>query len=133
MGVRNRIFALVAAVLAMLALVMTLSVVAGHGIQSSQGPAAAQAEQVGAEPRWPVDLDVAADRAETMADDVYNGLDTTKDIIGKTEARNQAIEHGRSTASDTLDDLADRARQAQRSDDEVLSETDKRVLQHLSE
>jgi len=60
----------------------------------------------------PVQLDQAAERAE---------------------ARNQAIEQGRATASQKLEALGDRARQAESLDDDVLSETDKRVLKHISE
>jgi hypothetical protein len=43
---------------------------------------------------------------------VFSGLDTTKELIGKTKQRNQAIEHGRTTASGKLQELAERARQA---------------------
>ena len=51
----------------------------------------------------------------------------------RAEARNQAIEQGRATASQKLEALGDRARQAESLDDDVLSETDKRVLKHISE
>ncbi|PZV16606.1 MAG: hypothetical protein DCF21_10335 [Leptolyngbya sp.] len=51
----------------------------------------------------------------------------------QAEARNQAIEQGRATAGQKLEALGDRTRQAESLDDDVLSETDKRVLKHISE
>jgi hypothetical protein len=77
-----------------------------------------------------LDLELAANRAEAAAEAVFNGLDTTKELIGKTEARNQAIEGGRKNASQKLFALANRVRDARQSG-EPLPIADKRILLHL--
>lgn len=59
-----------------------------------------------------VDLKTAADNAEQLSKDVFNGLDTTKQIKGKTAKRNQAIEHGRDVAKTKLQEIAGKARSA---------------------
>jgi hypothetical protein len=94
--------------------------------------------QLEAQPGPPLSLERAADQADRLSDEVYSGLDTTKKIIGKTEARNQAIEKGRDAASQKLAELSDRARQAETASEDVLTAdvltaTDKRVLKHISE
>ncbi|MGB3309866.1 MAG: hypothetical protein WA939_23375 [Nodosilinea sp.] len=94
---------------------------------------ASQGKVVDAKQDLPPSLEQAADQADDLSENVYSGLDTTKKIIGKTEARNQAIEKGRDAASQKLEELSDRARQAETYGDEVLSTTDKRVLKHISE
>ncbi|WOD39066.1 hypothetical protein [Nodosilinea sp. E11] len=132
MKVRNRILALGAVVLA-LAVALIFWGTSLTYVSQSAPPPLSQEARPDPKQNQPLDLDQAADRAEDFSEDVYHGLDTTKEIIGKTEARNQAIEQGRSTASGKLKDLADRARQAEATGDPVLSETDKRVLKNISE
>lgn len=128
MGVRKRIFILGGAIGAgILAIAVGL-------ILWGTSPSLASPDQAVESPQdQQIQLDQAANQADDFSEAVYSGLDTTKEIIGKTEARNQAIEHGRSTASAKLEDLGDRARQAASSGDQVLSETDKRILKHISE
>lgn len=70
----------------------------------------------------------AADRAAEASDQIFEGLDTTKEIIGKTEPRKQAIEHARKHASEKLDDLADKARRTKDSD-ESLTYTEQIVVE----
>ncbi|HEY9763424.1 MAG TPA: hypothetical protein V6D07_12915 [Trichocoleus sp.] len=57
-----------------------------------------------------VDLKTAADNAEQLSKDVFNGLETTKQIKGKTAKRNQAIEHARDVAKTKLQETANKAR-----------------------
>ncbi|MEB3278503.1 MAG: hypothetical protein VKK42_06210 [Lyngbya sp.] len=59
-----------------------------------------------------VDLDRGANRAESAANNIYKGLDTTKDVVGKTEQRKQVIEKARDHASDRLKEQAERAKSA---------------------
>ncbi|MBE9158294.1 hypothetical protein IQ265_15875 [Nodosilinea sp. LEGE 06152] len=126
MGVRKRIFTLSAAIGTGLVIIAVGLILWSTTLSSaSQGQTKLQQE--------PVQLEQAADQAADLSKDVYNGLDTTKKIIGKTEARNQAIETGREAASQKLEELSDRARQAEIHGDDVLSATDKRVLKHMSE
>ncbi|MFQ4138331.1 hypothetical protein PGN35_018635 [Nodosilinea sp. PGN35] len=127
MGVRKRIFTLSAAIGAG---IVTIAI--GLILWSTTLSPASQAQTVGVEPA-PIPLEQAASQAEDLSQDVYGGLDTTKKIIGKTEPRNQAIERGRDAASQKMEELSDRARQAEASGDDVLSATDKRVLKHISE
>ncbi len=128
MGLSKRIFTLAGAIAAGLLIIAVGLIVWGTSFS-----AASQARGTDAQPGPPVQLDQAADQAEALSEGVYGGLDTTKQIIGKTAARNQMIEQGRATASQKLEELGDRARQAESLDDDVLSETDKRVLKHISE
>lgn len=127
MGVRNRIFMLSGSILAGLITIATVLILWSTALSPArQGQAEAISEP-------PLSLEQAADQADQLSDDVYGGLDTTKKIIGKTEARNQAIEKGRDAASQKLEELSDRARQAETAGEDVLSATDKRVLKHISE
>ncbi|MGG6242319.1 hypothetical protein ACQ4N7_27205 [Nodosilinea sp. AN01ver1] len=121
-GVRRRIFILSGSILAGLIAIAAVLI-----FQSTSPSVASQ------EPEQPVQLEQAADQAADLSEDVYSGLDTTKKIIGKTEARNQAIETGRDAASQKLEELSDRAQQAKTHGEDVLSATDKRVLKHISE
>ncbi|NEQ32028.1 MAG: hypothetical protein F6K04_13660 [Leptolyngbya sp. SIO4C5] len=77
------------------------------------------------------DLESAADVVEQAADDVYEGLETTKRIKGKTELRNQKIEEGRDEASSKLQNLAEKARSAESLDD--LTVPEQRILRHYHE
>lgn len=127
MGVRNRIFILSGSILAGLLTIATLLILWGTALSPAhQG-------QVEAQPAPPLGLEQAAAQADRLSEDVYSGLDTTKKIIGKTEARNQAIETGRDAASQKLEELSDRAQQAKTAGEDVLSTTDKRILKHISE
>lgn len=76
----------------------------------------------------PANPEQAADRAAEASDQIFEGLDTTKEIIGKTEPRKQAIEHARRHASEKLDDLADKARRTKDSD-ESLTRAEKIVVE----
>ncbi|MEA5452200.1 hypothetical protein VB780_26740 [Leptolyngbya sp. CCNP1308] len=125
MGVRGRILILSGSILAGLITIATVLILRGTA------PSLASQGQVGAVP--PVNLEQAADQADKLSDNVYSGLDTTKKIIGKTDARNQAIEKGRDAASQKMQELSDRARQAETAGEDVLTATDKRVLKHISE
>lgn len=78
----------------------------------------------------PLDLDQAVNKADQASDKVYQGLDKTKSLIGKTEKRSQAIEQGRNEASEKLQSLADKARRVKNSD-ESLSVTEKQALEQL--
>lgn len=127
MGLRKRIFTLSSAIIAGL-----ITIAVGLILWSTTLSSASQGQAVESQ-QEPVQLDQAADQAEDLSENVYSGLDTTKKIIGKTEARNQAIETGRDAASQKLEELSDRARQAEIHGDDVLSTTDKRVLKHISE
>jgi hypothetical protein len=137
MEARNRAFALGGIVIALavvLILWATTLTFVSQGVEPSREPSLDRPAMVDPKGEQELDLKTAADQAEALSDDVYSGLDTTKEIIGKTEARKQAIEHGRNKASGKLQGLAERARQAHaQQDDSVLSDTDQRVLKHISE
>jgi hypothetical protein len=137
MNTRNRAFALGGIVIALAAILIlwgTTLTFASQGSQPSREPSLDPTSVVDPKGAQELNLPTAADQAETFADDVYSGLDTTKEIIGKTEARKQAIEQGRTKASGKLKGLAERARQAhEQQDDAILSDTDRRVLKHISE
>lgn len=132
MGVRNRILALVAVTLAIALGVILWGTGLTYKSQALE-PAVAGLESkstVVTEQNQPLDLDAAAAEAETFSEVVYSGLDTTKEKIGKTPARNQAIEQARDQASEQLEALAQRARQAEQGQGE-LSITDERILKHM--
>lgn len=78
-----------------------------------------------------VDLDEGIDAAQQASDQIYEGLDQTKKIVGKTEKRNEIIQKGRDTASDKWESLAEKARAAQDSDVE-LSPVEEHTLKHLT-
>ncbi|MBE9108597.1 hypothetical protein IQ273_04090 [Nodosilinea sp. LEGE 07298] len=127
MGLRKRIFTLSSAIIAGL-----VTIAIGLILWSTTLSSASQGQAVKPQ-QDPVQLEQAADQAADLSEDVYSGLDTTKKIIGKTEARNQAIETGRDAASQKLEELSDRAQQAETHGEDVLSATDKRVLKHITE
>lgn len=78
-----------------------------------------------------VDLDKGIDAAQQAPDQIYEGLDQTKKIIGKTEKRNEIIQEGRDKASEKWESLAEKARAAQDSDVE-LSPVEEHTLKHLT-
>lgn len=137
MDIRTRTFALGGLVIALAAILIlwaTTLTFASEGVRPSREPSLDQPAMVDPKAGQELDLPAAADQAEEFSDDVFSGLETTKEIIGKTEARKEAIEHGRTKASGKLQELAERARQAQeQQDDDILSQTDRRVLKHISE
>ncbi|HEY9734751.1 MAG TPA: hypothetical protein V6D06_00665 [Trichocoleus sp.] len=75
-----------------------------------------------------VDLQTAAKKADQLSKDVFSGVDTTMQMKGKTQQRNEAILHGRETASQKLREMADRAREADAPAD--LNPKESRVLKH---
>lgn len=78
----------------------------------------------------PVDMEAALKQVEAASQSIYGGLDTTKDLIGKTAARKQAIEEGRGEASRKLTALVERVR-ASIDQGKPLSRTDQKVLLQL--
>lgn len=128
MGLRKRIFTLSGAIAAGL-----VAITIGLVLWSTALSPASQGQVVDAKQNLPPSLEESANQADELSDQVYSGLDTTKKIIGKTEARNEAIETGRDAASQKLDELGDRARQAKETGKDVLTKTDKRILNHISE
>lgn len=134
MGVRNQAFARGAIVVALVTVFIfweTALTFISEDVVSRREPSInslALVDQQGQD----LDLDKAANQAEKFSEKAYDGLETTKEIIGKTEARKEAIEDARTKASNKLQDLAERTRQAKESED-TLSETDKRFLRHISE
>lgn len=76
------------------------------------------------------DQQQATEQVEAGADNVFEGLDTTKRIIGKTDKRNQYIEFGRRHASDKLKAMADQVREKQQVG-ESLSPVEERVLEQF--
>jgi hypothetical protein len=78
----------------------------------------------------PLESETGARRAEKASEKVFQGLETTKRKIGKTERRKEAIEHGREKASGKLESLADKARRAQESG-ETLTPVEKKILKRL--
>lgn len=76
-------------------------------------------------------LALLADAVDRAAMGVYGGLDTTKDFIGKTEARKVAIERGRDDASEKLGALSQRIRNAL-AQNAKLQPLDQRVAEHVT-
>ena len=76
-----------------------------------------------------VDLEKGANRAESAADNIYKGLDTTKDVVGKTEQRNRVIESAREQASDRLKLQSERAKSAE--NPELLDPNERHFLKHI--
>ncbi|MDY6782262.1 MAG: hypothetical protein SW833_06870 [Cyanobacteriota bacterium] len=77
-------------------------------------------------------LERGSREAEKASEKVYEGLDRTQKVIGKTQKRNEAIEYARQHASDRLDSLADKARTAKGASDS-LSPVDKVNLDLMQE
>jgi hypothetical protein len=75
-----------------------------------------------------VDLQKAAEKAERLSNDVFSGQETTMEMKGKTQQRNEAILHARETASGKLKEMAETARSADAPAD--LSPKESRVLKH---
>lgn len=78
----------------------------------------------------PPDIEAALERVEEASQSIYSGLDTTQELIGKTEARKQAIEEGRGEASKKLTALISRVKESI-DKGEPLSRTDQKVLLQL--
>jgi NADH:ubiquinone oxidoreductase subunit 5 (subunit L)/multisubunit Na+/H+ antiporter MnhA subunit len=78
------------------------------------------------------DLKALAESVDRSSEEIYSGLEKTKQIIGKTEARKEAIEHGREHASNKLKALADRIWQAVENN-QPLHWFDRQRAEHLTE
>lgn len=83
-------------------------------------------------PTQTLDVDRAADKADQASENIYEGLDTTKRIIGKTDKRNQIIEEARDHASQKWKSLADKAKAVQNSD-ASLTPTEEQVLKQVED
>lgn len=99
---------------------------------STAPAAAANLGQVPPVPTVPTSTDRAAQKVDRASDKIYEGLDTTKDIIGKTEGRKQVIEQGRQKASQKLEALADKAKSAD-NPDAALTKQEKMVIDQLQD
>lgn len=62
--------------------------------------------------KTPASLEKAADTAERASEQVFDKMEKTQDIVGKTEGRKEAIQKAREHASNKLKSQADRARSA---------------------
>jgi hypothetical protein len=78
------------------------------------------------------DLDQAAEKAEEASERIFEGLDRTKRVVGKTEPRNEVIEEARKHASKKWQSLADKTKAAKESD-ESLSPVDENSLKQVLE
>lgn len=78
------------------------------------------------------ELENLATKLDKAADNIYSGLDTTQEIIGKTEMRKAAIEHGRTHANSKLVKLSNRIRNALRGE-QPLKPFDRRAAEHVTE
>jgi len=78
------------------------------------------------------DLERAIEQVERASEEIYQGLDRTKELIGKTERRKEAIEHGRNHARERLESLAEKARAAQR-EGYILSPKEELLLRRYEE
>lgn len=63
-----------------------------------------------------LDLQKASDAATNASEKVFDQLETTKNFVGKTEKRKEAIEGARKIAHKNLTDQADRAKAAENPD-----------------
>ncbi|MGG6295313.1 hypothetical protein ACQ4M4_13060 [Leptolyngbya sp. AN02str] len=80
-----------------------------------------------------LDVDKAAESAERASDQIYEGLEQTKQKIGKTEGRNEIIQKARDHASAKWEALADKARDANDTKAVELSPVDKHTLTRLQD
>jgi len=78
------------------------------------------------------ELTELADSVDQTAEGLYRGLEKTKQFIGKTEVRKQAIEHGRDHANNRLESLSKRLRNAE-NQAEALRIYDREMAEHLTE
>lgn len=79
-----------------------------------------------------VDLDKGAEQAKKASEKAFDGLETTKELIGKTEKRKQAIEYGRKKASRKWESIADKAEKAKKSE-ASLNDTEKLTLDRMTD
>ncbi len=68
------------------------------------------------QPHQNLDLEIGANRSEAASEEIYQGLEKTKDFIGKTEPRKQVIEKAREKASNQLKEQSERAKTAESPD-----------------
>lgn len=115
--------------------ILIISIFIGTGAtsakQSPYSPSDLTRAAESAQSTSPQDLKQAAEEVDEAAADVYSGLDKTKDIIGKTDARKQAIEHGRDNVSNKLESLSDRVEEAAQQN-KPLNPSDQRAVEHLT-
>ena len=76
-----------------------------------------------------LDLERGANRAEAATDNIYKGLDRTKDVVGKTEQRKQVIEKARDHASSRLQEQYERAKSAE--NPESLDPNERNFLKNI--
>lgn len=83
-------------------------------------------------PTESLDIDRAAEKADEASENIYKGLDATKQVVGKTDKRNQVIEQARNQASENWKSLAEKAKAAQNADTS-LTPTEKQVLKQVQD
>lgn len=110
-----------------LVLLVVVMVVASGGSWAIASPTLANI------PDKTLDLDRAAQSAERASDQIFEGLEETKEKIGKTEGRKEVIQKAREHASEKWQSLADKARDAQRNPNTELSPVEQKNLKRLSE
>lgn len=113
-----------------ISLVLGLAMGSGNSAIASPVLADASSSPVAQVTAESLDLEEGARRAEKASEKVFQGLETTKREIGKTQKRKEAIEDARETASGKLESLADKARRAQESG-ETLTPVEKKILKRL--
>lgn len=95
-------------------------------------PVSSNAASVDADRSNNLDADRAATQADKASEEIFKGLDTTKEIIGKTDRRKQVIEQAREQASDKLKSLANKAKESS-DPDQDLSPNEKLILERLQD
>ena len=119
---------LVAVILATLFLASPAIAATSNSDAAAAGDQTAEIASLG-QAAVPLDLQQAIMSAEAASLAIFDGLETTQNLIGKTERRKAAIEHGRNHASGRLNNLIERARSADSYRD--LAPTDRLVLKRL--
>lgn len=115
--------------------IFLLSLFFGREIIYGNKPTDMTGTQVGTSAQESVakeDLDDLAARVDKAADNVHSGLQTTKELVGKTESRNEAIEQGRDHAKKRLNSLSERIQKASQ-ENRSLHPFDRRMADHVTE
>lgn len=79
----------------------------------------AKAYEVKDEFKTPASLEKAADSAERASEQVFDKMEKTQDIVGKTEGRKEAIKTAREHASNKLKSQAERAKSASENSEDL--------------
>lgn len=79
----------------------------------------------------PAQTEKLAEDVRTAAENSFNGLETTKELIGKTKYRKDAIGYGRTKASQKLKALSDKLEASEGQIDRSLTPTEKIVVDQL--